>query len=127
MATEDEQGTDDRTMYVLTGLKAKAAPGQRVSRVIVEGSTSNPKRVAVLDGPPVPLTEEEHKELSQRYSFKKVGEEDERKAAGEGDAGNDTEDTRSDDEKRAAQQASQAAGAPSGATPTTRPKSGGKS
>jgi hypothetical protein len=121
MATEDE-GTDDRTLYVLKGLKN--APGQRVSRVIVEGSTSDPKRVAVLDGPPVPLSNEEYKELSQRYSFRKAGEEAERKAAGADDAEDDTQDAQTRDQ----QQAAQAVGAPTGAQPTTQTavKSGDK-
>jgi hypothetical protein len=105
MANSDDGS--GRTLYVLKGSKQ---PGQRVGRVVVEGTMHNPIRQAILNGPPVALTDDEYADLKQSYRWSKAGEESEedteRKSAGE------TVETREQ------QQEAQAEGAPPAAEPT---------
>jgi hypothetical protein len=48
---------------ILRGSKS----GQRIARLVVEGSSSNPIRVGVLNGEPFEVTDEEFARLDQRY------------------------------------------------------------
>jgi hypothetical protein len=53
--------------YVI--LRGSKQRGQRVSRLVLEGSSSNPVRYIDLNGDPIEVTDEELASLGERYTL----------------------------------------------------------
>jgi hypothetical protein len=108
--------TDEQTeLYRFTGVKNV---GDGTTRIVLEGHPDDPERVAVLGGPPVPMTEQERNDWGDSFQFTKASDqqkqayEERQQAVAEADAGG----VATRQEQMAAQAATSGAQGPSAAT-----------
>lgn len=84
MADENEQDNTPKSKYKLVGAKG---PGEKVDRIILEGTSSNPDRY-IDTGGDAELTEAEAADLRKRFNvdLRKVGDVESSNEDNEGDA-----------------------------------------